>query len=371
MLYNNLNEKNFQMLNIKKLKIAVFSIAILILLSFVTWYFIQSRNPKPDKAGEKDSLRVSSRIQVENGITTINLSPSEQANSGITTTKLNQTLHQAQLAAYGSVVSIQDLSKDVQNYEADKAQLAKSKESLLISRENYERAKSLYEKNLASEQDFQASQSAFLSGKADVNSALSNLSSQKSSILEQWGNNLSNWIFNGSSSLQRLLTLNDVLIQISLPPYAMNIKTPTIVFIQPPSGAGSRISCRFVSAGHLANAQFQTKTLYYIVSDASLSGGMNVKAFLPIGKNLTGVVVPASSIVWYKGKAWAYAEQFPNKFVRVEIDTDNPVDEGFFVPGNNGNINPGETVVKNGAQLLLSEELTPAQGKQSSEGNND
>lgn len=359
------------MLNIKKLKIAISSIAILILLSSAAWYLFQSQNTKPEKAAEKDSLSVSSRVQVENGITTINLSPSEQANSGITTTKLIQTLHQAQLDAYGSVVSIQDLSKDVQNYEAYKAQLAKSKESLLISQGNYERSKSLYEKNLASEQDFQAAQSAFLSDKADINSALSNLRSQKSSILEQWGNNLSNWIFSGSSSLKRLLALKDILIQISLPPYEMNIKTPARVFIQPPSGTGNRISCRFISSGHLANAQFQTKTLYYITSDASLSAGMNVKAFLPIGNNLTGVVVPASSIIWYKGKAWVYIEQFPNKFVRIEIDTDNAVNDGFFIPGNNGVINPGVTVVINGAQLLLSEELTPAGGKKSSEGDDD
>ena len=217
----------------------------------------------------------------------------------------------------------------------------------------------------------ETSQSAFLSGKADVNTALFNLSSQKSSILEQWGNNLSDWIFRGSSSLERLLSLKDVLVQISLPSYEMNIKTPASIFIQPPSGAGSRISCRFVSSGHLANSQFQTKTLYYIVSDASLSGGMNVKAFLPNGKKLAGVVIPATSIVWYKGKAWVYVEQFPNKFVRVEIDTDNAIDEGFFIPKNDGIINPGVTVVNSGAQLLLSQELTPAQGKQSNEGDDD
>jgi len=160
-------------------------------------------------------------------------------------------------------------------------------------------------------------------------------------------------------------------IQISLPPNEMNIKTPASIFVQSTAGNGIRISCRFISAGHLASSQFQTKTLFYIASGASLSGGMNVKAFLPVGKNLNGVIVPATSIVWYQGKAWIYAEQLPNKFIRVEIDNDNPVDNGFFIPGTKGIINPGVTVVKNGAQLLLSEELAPAQGKQSSGGDND
>ncbi|MHB8580759.1 MAG: efflux RND transporter periplasmic adaptor subunit [Ignavibacteriaceae bacterium] len=362
----------------KKSKIVLRSLILLILLGAASWFFIQSRNNKHIKGNEKDSPNTSSRVQVVDGITTIKLNPSEQEESGITTVKLIQTLNQVQLAAYGSVVSIQDLSKDVQTYEANKAQLAKSKESLFISKKYYERLKSLYGKKLASEQDFQTAQAAFLSDKADMNSAQSNLNSMKSSILEQWGNNLSNWIFNSSYSLQRLLSLNDVLIQISLPLSEMNIKIPGNIFIQPaylsgrlPSATGNNISCRFVSSGHIANAQFQTKTLYYIVSDASLSGGMNVKAFLPVGKNLNGVIVPSSSIVWYQGKAWIYSEKSPGKFIRVEIDTENPVDNGYFIPQNNGIINAGAIVVINGAQLLLSEELTPSQGSQTGEGDND
>jgi hypothetical protein len=355
----------------KSFKIALSLFILIILIAAASWLFIQSRNHEQNK--DKDSSKISSRIQVENGVTTIDLSTSVQANSGITTIKLIQTLHQAQLTAYGSVVSIQDLSKNVQSFESGKALLAKSQENLLISQKNFERTKNLYDKDLASEQDYQASQAAFLSDKADVNSALSNLSSQKSSILEQWGNEISKWVFNGSKELQHLLNLNESLIQISLPPEETNIKAPDKIFIQSPSGNNKRIICRFVSAGHLANSQFQTKTLYYIALGASLSGGMNIKAFLPVGKNLNGVIVPASSIVWYQGKAWIYAEKLPNKFIRAEVDVDNPVDDGFFVPTSRdkGIINPGVIVVKNGAQLLLSEELAPVQGKQSSGGDND
>ncbi|MCL5030886.1 MAG: hypothetical protein M1480_17910 [Bacteroidetes bacterium] len=353
----------------KKSIIILSSFMFIILVAAVSWFFIQSKNDEQNK--DKDSSKISSRIQVENGVTTIDLSPSEQANSGITTIKLIQTLHQAQSTAYGTVVSIQDLAKDVQSFETDKAQLAKSKENLLISQQNFERIKSLYQKKLSSEQDFQTAQASFLSDQADMNSASSNLSSQKSSILEQWGNELSKWIFTGSSSLQNLLELKEELIQISLSPEETNIITPLNIFIQSPSDKNSKISCRYISAGHLANAQFQTKTSYYIAHGASLSGGMNVKAFLPVGKNLNGVIVPSESIVWYQGKAWIYAEQFPNKFIRVEIDVDNPVDDGFFIPNNKGIVNPGVIVVKNGAQLLLSEELAPAQGSQSSGGDND
>ena len=356
--------------NRKKSKIIFSSVLIVVLLIAAGWILMQGKKDKSDKVDEKTSA-TSSRIQVINGITNIVLSPSEQSESGITTIKLTQTLNQAQMIAYGYVVSIQDLSKDVQSFEAGKAQLAKSKESFSISQNNYERTKNLYDKKLASEQDFQSSQAAFLSDQADVNSASANLNSLRSSIVEQWGDKLSKWIFDGSPELQRLLNLDETLIQISLPNVEMSNQIPDEIIIQSPSESNKKITCRFVSAGHLANAQFQTKTLYYVVRGASLSSGMNVKAFLPSGGKLSGVVVPSESVLWYQGKAWVYGENLPNKFIRVQINTGNPSGSGFFIPQNKGTINPGVKIVKSGAQLLLSEELTPAQGRQTSEGDND
>lgn len=358
-------------MKINRNKKFILSLIIFVILAVTAWYFIQSKKDKSNKSAAKESPSSVSRVQIENGVTTIDLSPSEQVNSGITTTKLVQTLHQVQLAAYGSVVSIQELAKDVQSFEADKALLEKSRENLLIAQKNFERIESLYKKNLTSEQDYQASQAAFFSDKADVNSAFSSLVSQKSSILEQWGYELSNWIFNNTAKLQRLLLFNDVLIQISLPSNEMNIKTPASILINSPSGTGNKIPCRFISEGHHTNSQFQTKTLYYIASNSSLSGGMNIKAFLPIGRELPGVIVRDSSIVWYQGKAWIYKEMSSNKFNRVSISVDNPIDNGYFVPNINGIIIPGVVVVKSGAQLLLSEELTPTQGSQSGGGDDD
>ena len=353
----------------KNLK-AVFTYLIIILLTSAVWIFLQNGSDKSIKNNGSTNNPLS-QVKPADESPIIELSESELNKSGITTVKLTQTLHQTQITSYGTVVPIQDLSKDIENYESDKAQFAKAEENLIISRQNFERTKSLYARKLASEQDFQSSQAAFLSDKADKTSAESKLNSLKSSLIEQWGNGISKWIFNGSPELQHLLSLNNVLIQISLPANRMNIKIPDKILIQPSSENGTIISCRFVSSGRIANPQFQTRTLYYVASNASLNTGLNVKAYLSSGKKLTGVIVPSSSIVWYQGKAWIYAEKFPNKFIRVEVDVSNPVGNGFFVTEDEGIIKAGIIVVKNGAQLLLSEELTPAQGSQSGGVDND
>ena len=54
------------------------------------------------------------------------------------------------------------------------------------------------------------------------------------------------------------------------------------------------------------------------------------------------------------GKAYAFAQTSANEFVRRELTLDQPVDGGFVVAAN---FSPGERVVIQGAQLLLSEEF--------------
>ncbi len=354
--------------NKKRISIALAASIVIILLA-AGLVFFQNKSDEKDKTHNNDAIKTESRVQVINGVTTIVLSREEQNNSGITTVKLVSAKHRTQLTAYGSVVAIQDLSKDFQSFETDKALLEKTKESLIISKRNYERTKSLFEKELASEQDYQSAQASYLSDEADVNSASANLNSLRSSLTEQWGDKLAKWIFTNSLELQRLLSLKDVLLQIFLPPGEMKIKAPESIYIQASTEQSKNTLCMYVSEGRIANSQFQTKTLYYTSPGQSLSGGINIKAYLTAGKKQTGVIVPSEAIIWYQGSAWVYTEAFPGKFSRVKIKTDNSTGDGFFVPAA-GVLDPGTIIVKDGAQLLLSEELN-SQTKNTSHGEGD
>ncbi len=334
---------------------------IIILLASSGLIFSQSGNIKHGGKNNNMKKKDAAGAEFGNGAPSVFLSKAEQINSGITALKLVKTLHRAQSVAYGYVVPVKDLSGDLQNYASAKSQLAKSREDLSVSETNYDRERSLYENKLASNQDYLASKAAYLSDKADVDAAQSNLTSIKSRIIEQWGNKISGWIFNGSADLNSLMSLKTALIQISLLPENKGTEIPRNIKVIPPFDGGKPIDCKYVSAGHLANSQFQTITFYYIASSPSLNGGMNLKAFLPTGKESAGVIVPSSSIVWYKGVPWIYVETSGNNFTRTEIETVNPVKSGFFVPEEKVFLKPGVKAVTRGAQLLLSKELMPAQ----------
>ena len=354
------------MKDINKSKIISGVIVALALLMAAGWILLQKNNKDNDKDKPEKSGSV---VQVINGVPEITLSNSELSRSGIITQKLQTISYKEQLTGYGTVVSIVVLSGDVQQYESDAALLAKAKQSISVSKRNFERTKSLFEKKLASQQDYQSAMAAYLSDKADLNSESANLSGLKSKIHEQWGDRIYDWIINQNPKLNSLLSLKEELVQIA--PSSNKASIPPEIFVQSPFDNGKKILCRFISAGHLVNSQFQTRTLYYIIPGSSLNGGMNVKAFLPAGKELTGVVVPSEAIIWYQGSAWVYAEGSPDKFYRVKINTDNTFEDGFFIPAVN-TIKPGVIIVSKGAQLLLSEELnSQTKNTGGGEGDND
>lgn len=84
-----------------------------------------------------------------------------------------------------------------------------------------------------------------------------------------------------------------------------------------------------------------------------LSPGQAVTAYLPgRGPSVSGVVVPPRAVVRFQGKEWVYLETGPGQFTRREIALDPPA-AGFVAPG----LQPGDRVVVEGAQALLSEEL--------------
>lgn len=72
------------------------------------------------------------------------------------------------------------------------------------------------------------------------------------------------------------------------------------------------------------------------------------------GNHVAGALVPDADVVWLDGKAWVYARRGSEQFIRKEIATDRLAEN---VWGVEKNVSPGEHVVTQGAQQLLSEEF--------------
>ena len=67
-----------------------------------------------------------------------------------------------------------------------------------------------------------------------------------------------------------------------------------------------------------------------------------------------GVLVPDRAVVQWQGLAWAFVQRGAGRFMRVRVPTDRPLPGGFLT---RAGLAPGDTIVVEGAEQLLSEEF--------------
>jgi hypothetical protein len=117
---------------------------------------------------------------------------------------------------------------------------------------------------------------------------------------------------------------------------------------------GTRLLAAYLSDAPKADPHIQGASYFYVVpANAGLLPNMNVAVWLAGGRSIAGAPVPASAIVWWQGKAWAYQRTAPTHFVRLAL-SGNGADNGDYVVTG---LPDGALIVVRGAQVLLSEEF--------------
>lgn len=94
-------------------------------------------------------------------------------------------------------------------------------------------------------------------------------------------------------------------------------------------------------------------TWYWLAPADTLRSGQRVSMAVGTATHMTGVRVPEAAVVWHAGQAWVYLEEGPGRFRRQAIEAPVALATGWFVATP---LRPGQRVVVQGAQLLLSEE---------------
>jgi hypothetical protein len=106
-----------------------------------------------------------------------------------------------------------------------------------------------------------------------------------------------------------------------------------------------------------ADATIPGQSFFAIIKGADASEGERLLAHAAVGAAENGVVIPFSAAIITAGRYWCYVEEKPGTFVRAEIDSATPTDDGYFVKEG---IAPGAQVVTASAGLLLARETNPS-----------
>lgn len=287
------------------------------------------------------------------------LSKEAKNKAGIVVAPLKPFFHQKELQAYGTVLQPKALIDMRNSYIEAKASVDKALAALDASRKEYYRLKALnaHDKNI-SDKALQSAEATLRADEANASASREKLQSAKDAAVLQWGRIIAGWIFDFSPAFQRLIDMKDVLIQVTLPSDVHIESAPGKISIQ--STGATIISAKLIAHAPITDPRTQGISFVYAAPSytSRLIPGMNVQALLPLGSKVKGVVIPFPSVVWMHGKAWAYQQTDEEHFVRWEVSTLNPIQDGYFI---SKNFTPGDQVVIKGAQILLSEEVLKVQ----------
>lgn len=335
----------------------VWVLVVTAVVAIFVWVALAGRKEAGIEADREKPIKTPPRVATKNGEIVITMDTAAQAINGIQVVPLVMTARKQEVRATAVLLPMQDLITLRTNIVSAKAQVEKAKAALDVSRRDYERLNSLYqdERN-ASAKSVQAAEGTMRSDQAALRAAEDALSLNENSVRQQWGDVIAGWLIAGSAPFERLVRQQDLLIQATLPP-GTQATAPSSASLQ--TSDGKLLTARLVSSLPRLDPRLQSPSfLYTTTNTAGLIPGMNLVMLLPSGPLVQGVQIPRDAVVWWEGRAWAYAQVAPDQFARHEVPMQVPADAGWFVAFDRGwgPFKPGEKIVVRGGQQLLSEE---------------
>jgi hypothetical protein len=325
-----------------------------LIIAFVTaalaviliWFFAP-------KSGRKENSTAKTAVPAAQA-GSVTLSLDMQKKGGIETANPKSFLYREETQAYVTVLDPGGLADMRRSYLSAISAAGKSKAALDATREEYGRMKTLYEEKNVSDKAFQSAEASFRADEADTAAARDAVRAVELSADQQWGGTIAGWIKSGSGSFARLARQEDVLLQVTLPQGHSADGAPTGLKVILPSGKAAAI--KFVSHAPRTDPRIQGLSFFYIASakESGLLPGMSASAVFPSGPPITGLLVPASAVVWWQGHAWAYVRTGADTFTRREVLKGEPVEGGWFA---SKGFSAKDLIVIKGAETLLSQEF--------------
>lgn len=342
-----------------KLSTVILIQALIIVILFWVLIFYGKDEYEAFTQETDEEIESASRVNSEDGKTVIEVNQATQIQSDIRTSPVQITTYSDNILSYGNVVSIAELVQLRGSFIAAQSEAMLVNNALNANTQHYERLYALNQddKNV-SDNAVTVALNTVNSDKAKLTAIQSNIRNIEDSIRQQWGNTITALATSKPPAplLNQLIQNQVKLIKLTLP---FNARTPSkqsILTIAPTAALNKTVRAHFLSAAPTSNLTMQGKTYFYYAKADFLRADMAVKVldFNQLDNPLKGVFIPNSAVVWYAGRPWVYQKTDASAFVRIPIDNDFEIEDGWFYQGS---LMAEDEIVTNGAQLLLSEEF--------------
>ena len=331
-----------------KLRLIGLAAITLALTGAAGWYIYRTFESSAPQESAQAAPQPS--VQTVNGETVVTVPPDVQRASHIEVSPLAKSDGAQAVTAYATVLGLQPYFDLRSRLAAARANLDALKAQAGNSRMQFTRSQTLYndDRNV-SRKALQDADSAMLADQAKLKAAGVAVDALTATLLRQFGKALA---FPAPDLLTRLQSEQAAVLRVTLPE-SWSDEAPAGIRVVVPGGR--EIAAQRLSVSPTADPAVQGRAWLYAVQQA-LPAGLRMQADIPVADSpAASVEIPGQAVFWYGGQAWAYVKTAPDRFTRRFVSASTSGRDYIAQTG----FHAGDLVVTQGAQLLLSEELTP------------
>ena len=299
-----------------------------------------------DKAAEEETK---SAVQSDESSVTM---PAETARlNGITVVALQPIGSSASMPiGNAAVVDVTELVNVASQVSAATAQRDQAAAHLQATRAELARLRTLSaDDHNVSDRAVQEAAAAAASDEAAVRSADAASQAAETAARQRWGGVLVRGVLGGAAWGRQLASRELVLVEAAF----TDATTPPARIVL--TGAGGRpVTATYLAPSPHVDPRLQKTAYDYLAAGAELPVGL-VTTIHGNGSTATGVVVPRAAVVWFGEQSLVFLEDRAGHYVQHPVDTSRPAQGGFL----DASLQPGQRVVTEGAQQLLSEQHKP------------
>ena len=329
----------------KKAASILFLISPTILALLLVAAYWASKNEQSSEAEREAPVHKDFALALKDGVTTLSVDAASQARSNIRTAVLAEAPAADGPVVYGTVADLQPLFELSSRYAAAIDEQHAAQAELGQREAERKRVQALYEdQQNTSRKALDAARTDEQASRARLGAAQNAAALAGAALRQQFGPAIAAWAtMPASADMTALRNRQAVLVRVVAP------TAPQTVMLL--GEAPAQVEARLVSASPQTDAGIQGQAWFYRVA-APLPVGSRLAGRMENGGR-TGLRIPPEAIVWYGGQPWAWVRSSATLFQRRAVDPGLPMDGGFVV---RQGFKPGEAIVVQGAQLLLSEE---------------
>ena len=307
-----------------------------------------------DSNTEEESLETASIPSIK-GQPFISITEEQQNHSGLEITELQLVKYQTEIVAYGQVVDLMPLLEIRSRYFKAAAAHKIAKADYQQAQQTLDRLRHLHRNDAVSTRKLQTQESHWQAARAQLDAGQYAINSIRETAMLEWGKTLTDWALSVESApFSQLINRQHTLLQITLPPNRHLPESVRAIFFDRQGIRATAKKADLLAPAPRTHKAFQGET-YFFLTDNELRSGMNITAWIPQPQDsLTGVIIPASAVIRHLGQMYVYLQTGEEQFNRRKISRTLNAKDGYFVENE---IEPGEKLVTQGAQMLLSEEF--------------